>query len=217
MKRVQVILLVATACIFFGAVAHAQMGMDFFKRPTISAIFRPVVGNGAVYESSGSGSKDTIEMLVVGKESAGGKDAYWLEFSHDTRDKGTMYAKFLLSRDDFQVHRMIFQMPGQGAMEMPANMMAMQNSHKIVEEMNNWSQVGNESVTVPAGTFTCSHWKKNDGTNEVWASDTVSPFGMVKSVGSGRTEVLVKVLTGVKDHITGPVSTFQMPAIPQNQ
>jgi hypothetical protein len=177
------------------------------------------VGNGAVYETSSAGSdtKNTMEMLVVGKEQAGGKEGYWLEFGHAMQGKGTMYAKFLLTKDDFQLQRMIFQLPGQPAMEMPAGMLAMQQNKKIVEEINNWSQVGSESITVPAGTFTCSHFRKNDGSNDVWGSESVSPFGLVKQTGSGGTQVLVKVLTGVQDHITGPVTAFQMPGMPQSQ
>jgi hypothetical protein len=218
MKRMSVFLFAAASILTFAVVAHAQMGMDFFKHPTLSAIFHPVVGNGAIYEStSGSDTKNTMEMLVVGKDTAGGKEAYWFEFGHDMQGKGTMYMKFLLTKDDFQVQRMIMQLPGRPAMELPTNMMAAQHN-QVVEAMSNWAQVGNESVTVPAGTFTCVHWKKNDGTSEVWANESISPFGLVKEIGSGTTMVLTKVLTGVQDHITGPVQSLpNMPAMPQPQ
>jgi hypothetical protein len=216
MKRAQIVLLALMACVLFSLAAHAQMGMDFFKHPTLSAIFHPVVGNGAVYESTsvGSDAKNTMEMLIVGKETAAGKEAYWFEFGHDVQGKGTMYMKFLLTKDDFQVQRMIMQLPGRPAMELPTNMIAAQHN-QVVEAMSDWAQVGKEPVTVPAGTFVCSHWKKNDGTSEVWANENISPFGMVKEVGSDRTMILVKVLTGVQDHITGPVQS--MPGMPQPQ
>jgi hypothetical protein len=217
MKRLSLILFAAASTITFAAIARAQMGMDFFKRPALSAIFHPVVGNGSVYESTMAGSEDktTMEMIVVGKESASGKEAYWLEFSHEMQGKGTMYAKFLLTKDDFQMQRMIFQMPGQPAREMPA--MFAQHNQAVVEAMSNWTQAGKESVTVRAGTFVCAHWKKNDGTSEVWANENISPFGMVKQAGSDRTLVLVKVLTGVQDHITGPVQSLNIPGMPQPQ
>jgi hypothetical protein len=216
MKRMRQTLLVTTACLILALVAHAQMGADFFKHPAISAIFHPVIGNGAVYQNSTTGSDDktTMEMLVVGKDTAAGKEAYWLEFGHEVQGRGTMYMKFLLTKDDFQIQRMIMQLPGRPAMELPTNMIAAQHS-QIVEAMSDWAQVGKESVTVPAGTFVCAHWKKNDGTSDVWASETISPFGMVKEVGSSRTMVLVKVLTGVQDHITGPVQSI--PGMPQPQ
>jgi len=60
------------------------------------------------------------EMTVVGKESIEGRDAYWLEFAHtDARSGSLGCAKMLMSKDDFQPHRMIVQQPGQPAMELP--------------------------------------------------------------------------------------------------
>jgi hypothetical protein len=68
---------------------------------------------------------------------------------------------------------------------------------------------------VPAGTFSCQHWKKDDGKSAIWADDKISPCGMVKKVASGSTQVLVKVLTDWKDHITGPVTPFDPQAFCQ--
>jgi hypothetical protein len=69
--------------------------------------------------------------------------------------------------------------------------------------MIKWHKVGTETVTVPAGTFSCDHWTKDDGKGDVWASSKISPMGTVKEVSPGHTMVLVKVLTNVQDHITG--------------
>jgi len=81
--------------------------------------------------------------------------------------------------------------------------------HKSKEEaLEKWHLVGSESITVPAGTFSCQHWKKDEGDGDVWVNDRISPFGMVQSINSGETMVLVKVITDAKDHITGPVTTF---------
>ncbi|MGH9743984.1 MAG: hypothetical protein ACRD51_16690 [Candidatus Acidiferrum sp.] len=213
MKRLHVILVAACLCLTIGVVAHAQMGMDFFKRPAISNIFHPVVGAGSVYETtysrqSSRGAAETTEMLVVGREMADGKDAYWLEFGHQEKgQQGTAYSKVLISKDDFQMHRIIFEMPGQPAMEMKMDM-SREEHQKMGDEMSKWSQVGTETITVPAGTFVCQHWKKSDGKSEIWASDKISPFGMVKEIEPNQTQVLVKVITDAKDHITGPVVPF---------
>ncbi len=67
---------------------------------------------------------------------------------------------------------------------------------------------GNGNDHGPAGTFRCAHWKKDDGTDEVWTSDKVSPMAMVKQVGKNNSMVLTKIITGATDHITGPVTTF---------
>jgi hypothetical protein len=197
----------------FASSTSAQMGMDLFKRPSISKVFHPVVGKGAQYETvskRGGGTKtETTEMGVVGKESVEGKDAYWMQFaSMEEKDKPRV-GKALITVDDFQFQRMIIEVPGQGAMEMPMNMNA-KNRTKMDEHLNDWHSVGTETITVPAGTFSCEHWKNDKDGGDIWTSDKVTPFGMVKEVEKDRTMVLVKVLDNVPDRITGPVKKFDM-------
>jgi hypothetical protein len=113
---------------------------------------------------------------------------------------------------DFQFTKVIFQMPGQGAMEMPMNPNDKDRS-QMKDELTKWTQVGTETITVPAGTFNCAHWKKDDGTDEVWTSDKVSPLAMVKQVGKTHSMVLVRQITGAQDHITGPVTPLDPKAM----
>jgi hypothetical protein len=219
MKRFYLLLVAAGLCTAVVTAARAQMGMDFFKRPAIASLFKPVIGNGAIYESTRAGetsaSKEGMEIIVVGRELADGKEAYWLEIGHEMKGfEGKIYNKVLVSGDDFKIHRTIMQLPGHPAMEMRANPSSHANKD-MEEQMNKWSQVGSETITVPAGTFSCQHWKKNDGKGEIWSSDKVSPFGMVKEIDGNSTNVLVKVITGAKDHITGPVSPFDPQAFRQ--
>ncbi|HTQ60693.1 MAG TPA: hypothetical protein VMI32_10745 [Candidatus Solibacter sp.] len=211
MKRVHLILVAACLCLAIGTAASAQMGMNFFKKPALADFFRPVVGSGAIYETIDSGNnsnKEPMEMTIVGKEMIGLKEAYWLEMSlHEKSVNGTIYSKVLVSKDDFQTHRIVFQMPGAPAMEMPQHDSS-REGERISKDLDKWSQVSTESITVPAGTFLCQHWKKKDGKDEVWVNDKVTPFGMVKEVGSGSSQVLVKIITDATDHITGPVTPF---------
>src|SRR5580692_10041190 len=97
MKPLHVTLLAAGLSLAAGAPACAQMGMDFFKKPAIADLFKPVVGSGSVYETERDQKKSTIEMTVVGQESVDGKDGkdgFWLEVGHaDARTGGTVYAK----------------------------------------------------------------------------------------------------------------------------
>jgi hypothetical protein len=207
-------------CLCFAATTRAQTGMNFFKKPNIADIFKPVVGKGALYETQRNDQKDapkrSMEMSIVGMESVEGTDAYWMEFAHNDDRTGQMgYAKMLMTKD-FQSHRMIVQQPGQQAMEFPFNLNGTdKGKQRREEELEKWSQLGTESITVPAGTFRCQHWQKEDGKSDVWVSDKVSPFGMVKMVSPGETMILVKVITEAKDHITGPVKTFDPEAFKQ--
>lgn len=212
MKRGWII--VALLALFSLAVctpAHAQMGMDIFKRPSITKVFHPVVGKGAVYEDTGKDAKSrTTEISIVGKDSVDGKDGYWMQFVSTEPDGKSYVGKMLMTGDDFQPHRMIVQPPGQQAMEMPMQMAAA-GRQKVQDSITDWHSVGTETITVPAGTFSCEHWHSDKNNSDAWTSDKVSPFGLVKSVsGSGGTQVLVKVVDNATDRITGPVKQFDM-------
>ena len=193
MKRIAIVACCLLASgLGLGRTAHAQMGMEIFKRPAIAKVFHPVVGKGAVYNSTSKtgGINRTIEMGIVGQDSAEGKDGYWMQFvGHD--DKGHEFiGKGLITADDLQFHRMIVQPPGQGAMELPATMLA-RNRQQMNDNMNDWKSVGSETVTVPAGTFSCEHWKNVKNGNEAWTSEKVAPFGLVKESDETSAMVLV--------------------------
>ena len=201
--------LTLTACLCVGSPARAQLGLNLFRKPNIADVFKPVVGKGGVYETvrAKDGTKHSLEMTIIGKESVDGKEAYWMEVAHDQDRSGQVsYAKMLLTKEDFQARRMIFQQPGKPAMEFPMNFNAAgKNSLKHQEELEKWHQIGSESITVPAGTFSCQHWQKEDGKGDAWISDKVSPFGVIKMVSPTETMTLVKVINDAKDHISGPV------------
>jgi len=206
--------LVAFALLGWAISAQAQMGMDYFSRPTFAKVFHPTAGKGGEYDitrkSAGDTKSMTMDIGVVGKENSAGADAYWIQ-TVMSGDKGQpMVGKMLMTfTPDVKIVRMIVQQPGQQAMEMPMNFGG-QNQAKMEQNLNDWHSVGTETITVPAGTFSCEHWK-NDGTGgEVWTSEKVPTYGMVKMISKDSTMVLVKVLDNYQDKITGPVKTFDM-------
>jgi hypothetical protein len=216
MKRIAVLLLLLI-CMAFSKPASAQIGANWFSKPTIGEVVNPVVGKGGQYQITVSGQKaanpELQEFTVVGKESVDGKDGFWLEIARlGQTDSGTGYAKVLFTKDDFQFHKIVVQQPGKQAMAMPFQQ-GDKTKSRMSEEADKWHAVGTESITVPAGTFSCKHWKKDKsagdtGDSDIWTSDKISPFGVVKEVSPGRTMVLVKLITDAQDHITGPVTTF---------
>lgn len=69
----------------------------------------------------------------------------------------------------------------------------------------------NETITTPAGTFSCQHWRSKKDGSEYWLSDKVSPWKLVKMTGKDQSMTLTKVITDAKTHITGtPVSMEDM-------
>jgi hypothetical protein len=107
---------------------------------------------------------------------------------------------------------MIFQRPGQPPMEFPMES-DVRDQSSTKEELDKWHKVGAETITVPAGTFLCDHWAKDDGKGDVWASSKISPLAMVKEVTATESMTLVKLITDAKDHITGTPTKFDPQAM----
>jgi hypothetical protein len=209
MKRTILVLLAAAVGTSIAPPTSAQFGMSPIKRPNIANIFRPVVGQGAQYENTDKdGKKTKMEMYVVGKEMVGSEEGYWMEVGHGQDSQGNLtYGRMLVTKD-FAFHKMVFVMPGSTQpMEMD---MDNAKSHRadMEKEVEKWHSVGSETITVPAGTFLCEHWQKDEGKGDAWVSSKISPMSMVKSVDDGRTMVLVKVITDAKTHINGTPVKF---------
>jgi hypothetical protein len=219
MKRTALVLLAAALSTTLAVRASAQFGFTPIKRPNIANIFHPVVGQGAAYETTGKDGKGSrMEMYVVDKELVGTEQGYWMEVGHAEDASGNLtYGKMLVTPADFKFHKMVFVMPGQ-TQPMEMDMDAAKAHHSEMEkEVEKWHSVGTESVTVPAGTFSCEHWTKDEGKGDVWASSKVGPMGLVKSVENGRTMVLTRIITDAKTKITGTPVKFDPRAMMQQR
>jgi hypothetical protein len=198
------------------ASAQGPMGMRG-GMPTMSGIWNPVIGSGAAYEMTNSdGQKNNMEMAIVGKETVDGKDGYWFETTIDNpRMGGQMVMKTLTVVDagNSVTTKTIMQMAGRPPMEMSSMMQGQGRGGRTPQSTysdirSRADDLGSETVTVPAGTFTAEHYKQKDGSGEVWISNKVAPFGLIKSVGKDSTMVLTKVITDAKDKITGTPVPF---------
>lgn len=219
MKLRAIVLLAAILCGTLAYQASAQFGIGSVKRPNIANIFHPVVGQGAAYETTDKDAKKShMEMYVVDKEMVGTEQGYWMEVGHSPDASGTLtYGKMLVTPSDFKFHKMIMVMPGQ-TQPMEMDMDAGKERHSGMEkEVEKWHSVGTETITVPAGTFSCEHWTNDEGKGDVWASTKVGPMGLVKSVENGRTMVLVKLITDAKTKIAGTPVKFDPKAMMQQR
>ena len=209
MNRTLRFAVISAACLLLPMVASAQM-FGRSQAPLWRGVWNPVVGAGGTYEvTKKDGTKTTMEMAIVGKESVDGKDGYWFEVTIPGTELGTMIMKSLTVRNDQDMTstRMIMQMGDRPPMEMPSRMT--QNREKQPADIRQMAEeVGPESVTTPAGTFATTHYKMKDGSGDVWVADKAGPFGMVKFIGKDNSMVLVKVETDAKDKITGTPVPF---------
>ncbi len=208
MKRLNFLAACAFGVTVLAGATSAQMGMGM--RPSMpSGIFSPVIGAGAQYETSTpDGNKTTIEYALVDKESVNGKDGYWLEWTTNSGRMGEMIMKVLIVPGSADASsKVIIQIGKNPPMEMPAYGRSGNTPRPNMDVRQGGQDLGKESVTVPAGTFSCEHYHSSPG-GDVWVSSQVPPFGMVKSSNNGMTMVLTKVITGAKDKITGTPVPF---------
>jgi hypothetical protein len=188
----------------------AQMGMRP-GTPTLRGVFHPVVGGGAQYAIQNADGKNmTMEIAIVGKESVGGKDGYWLEMTMMGTSMGEMVIKRLtvLDGNEMTASRVIMQMPGHPPMEMPEQMAQMHAPKQPADIRADAQDLGSESVTTPAGTFSCEHYRMKDGSADTWVSEKIAPFGLVKEQEKNSSIVLTKVISDAKDRITGTPQPF---------
>ena len=166
--------------------------------------------------------------VTLGKEEVDGATGYWMEQRIANPELGgemVMKSLTVISGAQAGVKRMIMQQPGKPPMEMSGMMMSMmqRGQSRSTPPSGGGSGkaalgelVGTESVTVPAGTFSCQHYRSqgNNGTTDMWISTQVSPYGMVKMTSAGSTIVLKKVLTNETSHIKGEPQKMEMPQMP---
>jgi hypothetical protein len=200
------------------SLASAQMGMHV--APAMRGIFNPVVGSGGEYEmTTEKGTKMVMEIAIVGKESVAGKDGYWFERTMSNSPMGQMVMKSLTVVDgtDTVVSRAIMQMGNRPPMEMPTQMMRSGAQKQPADIRDRAEDVGSETVTTPAGTFTAEHYKMKDGSGDAWVAAKAGPYGLVKFQGKDTSMVLTKVIADAKDKITGTPVPFNPMMFQQDQ
>lgn len=199
-------------CVFAGVAAAQFPGRQ--GPPVIRGIWSPTVGTGAVYAMESKRDKSEMEVAVVGTETHQGKSGYWLEMTMKTREGGVVSKVLMVSSEKtLQPARMIMQMEGQEAMEFPMEMMGRMGPRPEAQSTDfrdDAVRVGTETITVPAGTFTCEHWKSKDGSTDAWMAEKTGPWGMVKSVSKDGSMVLVRTISNATSKIKGPVRKFDL-------
>ena len=226
LRRTSIFLVLALA---IAASAWAQrggkggMGM-MGSLPQMPGMSNPVVGSGAEYQMTTKGKDMDVAWAIVGKEDVNGSPGLWMETRMQSAELGgEMVTKILMVNDgpEAGIKRMIMQQPGHPPMEMSGMMMGMMKAGQpqpsgSAGKADFGELVGTETITVPAGTFVCQHYRKQgqNGPVDFWVSDQVTPYAMAKMTGPDVTMVLKKTLTNETSHIKGEPQKMQMPEMP---
>ena len=194
--------MIALVCMLAGLSVplHAQNACgDAFKAPP--------VGGWVQWQAN----QGTVKFALVGTEQREAKTYYRFEMS-GSGERGSAVMQMLVGDWPYSmsaVEEMIMQTPGQPPMRMSGAMVKMmsQNARASVsdaaERCRHMTYLGEESVTVPAGTFQARHYKDPKDGGEAWVSATV-PFGLVKAIDKdGNAVVLLTKGTDARSAITG--------------
>ena len=208
-------------CCAAGGWAQGMRGGMGRQTPAMYGAFKPVVGSGAQYVMTAKDHTMDFAYAIVGKEAVDGDTGYWMEIRSEGPDmpgETVMKELVVLEGDNPRIKRMIMQSAGRPPMEMPVGMMMGMGQHAKTAEQgdkNIGEKIGTDIITVPAGTFECDHYRKQDksGPVDIWVSTKVSPYGMVKMTSSNTTMVLKKTLSNETSHVKGEPQkmNFEMP------
>lgn len=210
LRRLAVVLVACSGLVAAGWAQFGGMGKGMGQTPQIPGVFKPVVGTGAQYQVTQKGKNMSWAVAVVGKEAVEGNEGYWIEMRMEGGEEGGMIMKSLTVTHDGQpeVKRMIMQTPGEPPMEFPIGMMMGMMGKRQKQAANEEAlgeKIGTETVTVPAGTFTCDHYRSKQANEpaDLWISAKVPPYGLIKMTSPSSTMVLEKVLSNETSKIKG--------------
>ena len=194
------VLVLAAALVAIPATAQRGRGP---RPPAVRGVFNPTIGSGAVYKTANG----EMEVSLVGKEDVNGKTGYWIQIGMG--GQSNMKQLWVLDGKNMTIARTIVQAQGEGPMEMPPGMFGL--SSMSSDARGDGQLVGTESVTTPAGTFSCEHYRATNGKWDVWLAPNIPPWGLVKSKDETGEMVVQRVMTGVPDRITGTPQKLELP------
>lgn len=180
----------------------------------------PPAGSWAEY-SSGDG---TIRLAILGNETRAGKSMVRMEMAMTSKD-GPAIMQMVVPGYPYEmgdIQELVVKAQGRPAMKMNEQMLGMMRSRMPKDAMaeacrnSHMTRVGEESVTVPAGTFQATHYRDANAGNDVWVSASV-PFGMVKTHSTqGGDIVLSGKGTDAKSQITETPQEMPGMGMPHN-
>ena len=177
----------------------------------LAGIKMPEVGQWAEYQGV-MNKKDayTMRYAVVGAEEREGKAMKWLELrmAGDKKDKNMVYQVLTPGNpaEMDQAQEIVFKPGDKPAMKMNAMMMKMirgqLNKNSVLGNMcEGVSLAGEESVTVPAGTFKALRYHNAEHDADTWVVPD-QPFVMVKAKGKDFEMSLSSRGDGAESSIT---------------
>jgi hypothetical protein len=188
-----------------GAAWGVLAGSPALAQDCTVGIRPPVAGSWVQYTMP----QGTMRLALLGNEVREGKNLFRMEVAMTSKE-GPMIMQVLAPGYPYEmssIRDFVMKPPGSPAMRMSAQMLQMMSSRmprdQIAEACRNakMTRVGEESITVPGGTFSTIHYRDATSGSDVWVGESV-PFGLVKARTSDGEIVLTAKGTDAKSQIT---------------
>ena len=162
------------------------------------ALERITVGQWAEYQISSPDPQGNgqARFAIVDMEEVDGQEYYWYETRMMVAPMGTMVMQMLVPSYPYsssEIRAAVMQMGDQPAMAVPDEALGMMQSlgssnpgMAIAQQCDAAELVGEEAITVSAGTFDALHLRIVDGSDlyDLWMSVDI-PFGLIRMTGPG--------------------------------
>lgn len=170
----------------------------------------PAVGRWAEYKGLMRGKdSSTIRYAVIGSEQRAGKDLKWLELrmTGKTPEKNSVFQMLTSGSpaDLEQVEEVVTKFGTKPAMKLPPMMVQglrgqVSQASFLANLCQGLAPAGEESVTVPAGTFPALRYHSSKHESDTWVVPTL-PFVVVKTKGKNFEMSLVSSGDGAQSSI----------------
>ncbi len=101
-------------------------------------------------------------------------------------------------------------MPPPGGVGLDIPNLTIDTEVRLHAEVPKAKDLGRQTVSTPAGVFSCEHFKFAGKAGEVWVSKAAAPFGIVRAATNGTTMILSRLFTGVSDRIEVAPEPFRL-------
>jgi len=190
------------ACsVLLSAACPASDGADV--PGSLDRLVNPTVGQWVLYRvlDTSTNQQLTVRQSIVGKKTVAGRDAYWVETDIMSREGGRIIRKTLIAINPTGPDKILELVEKAGSE--PARIVPVpeqpDTAEKAAERKPTVEQIGEETLTTPAGTIRARHVRVTspEGSQDVWTNDEVGLSGMVKRVSAtGEMELISYGKTG---------------------
>jgi len=187
----------------------AAVGSVTAQNDCMKDLHWPAVGKWAEYTTVMNDKPGRLRYAVIGTERRGGVPMKWIEMRITGENTARNLTYQLLTpgepKDVGKTEEVILKSGDRQALKMGGAMMGMmrgqlENNSVLSNLCEGVTLVGEESVTVPAGTMKTFHFHNTKYDTDAWVSPKV-PFIMVKFVAKHHTMELASTGDGAKSSI----------------